>query len=309
MRAIVVRTYGGPEALELITVDTPEPGKGQVRIKVAAAAVNPIDVATRAGALAAVIGDRPVIGLGWDVAGTIDVLGPGVTRFAVGDAVIGLRDTLAVDLGTYAEYVVLDAAAVAPAPASVNAVAASTLPLNALTAEQALDLLGLEAGATMLVTGAAGGLGGYTVTLARRRGLRVVAVAAPQDAELVRGFGAEWFVARSDDLAEAVRTVAPGGVDGALDPARVGTAALDAVRDGGRFVAVTDWDRPEAARGISVQTVYVHHDGRRLAELARVVDAGELLLRVAATLPLTEASDAHRLLEKGGLRGRVVLVP
>ncbi|MBZ4324171.1 alcohol dehydrogenase catalytic domain-containing protein, partial [Streptomyces huiliensis] len=237
MRAIVVRTMGGPEALELVEVPVPRPGAGQVRVRVEAAAVNPVDALTRSGALAAagLMGPRETTGIGWDVAGRVDEVGSGVTEFAPGDRVIGLRDRLDLPLGTYAEQVVLDATAVAPAPARLSSAEAATLPLNGLTADQALDALGLAPGATLLVTGAAGAVGGYAVELAAGRGLRVVAAAADEDEAFVRSAGAEWFVPRSADPAEAVRALVPGGVDAALDAAVLGVAALGAVRNRGAF--------------------------------------------------------------------------
>src|SRR5882757_1223252 len=185
MHAVVVRDYGGPEALELIDVPAPEPGPGQVRIRVEAAAVNPVDIAVRRGlinvSMPGVIRDREHVGIGRAAAGTVDAVGPGVTSPRPGERVIGLRDRFDQSLGTYAEQVVLDAADVAPAPQGVDSAAASTLPLNGLTAVQALDLLGLTAGQTILVTGSAGGLGGFGVELAAMRGLRVIAAAGDDD--------------------------------------------------------------------------------------------------------------------------------
>ena len=157
------------------------------------------------------IREREHVGIGWDVAGTIDAIGPEVTAFAAGDRVIGLRDRLDQPLGTYAERIVLDAADVAAAPTGVTSVAASTIPLNALTAVQALDALGLAAGQTILVTGAAGGLGGFGVELAAMRGLRVIAAAGDADENIVRELGAANFVPRSADLAEAARDLCPAG--------------------------------------------------------------------------------------------------
>ncbi|MFC5665135.1 NADP-dependent oxidoreductase [Kitasatospora misakiensis] len=312
MRAVVVRRFGGPEVLELVEVPDPEPGPGQVRIRVAAAAVNPVDAVTRAGVLAAagLMGPRETVGIGWDVAGTVDRLGPGVSGFALGDEVIGLRDRLDVPLGTYADAVVLDAAALAPAPAGVSPVAAATLPLNGLTAAQALDLLDLPPGATLLVTGAAGAVGGFAVQLAARRGLRVVAVAGERDAAAVRELGAEWLVPReAADLAAEVRALVAGGVDGALDAALLGVAALGAVRNRGAFVAVSAGAAPVGLRGIRVAHVWVAADGAALTELSALAEHGELTLRVADTLPLEEAATAHHRLAADTLRGRLVLVP
>jgi len=300
MRAIVVRRFGGPEVLETVEVPVPQPGPGQVRIRVAAAAVNPVDLATRAGILteAGVIPPREVLGLGWDVAGVVEA-GSG---FRVGDAVIGLRDRIATPLGAYAEQIVLDSSAVALAPAGSSPVEAATLPLNALTAAQALDLVDTDG--TVLVTGAAGAVGGYAVALAHARKLRVVAVAAEADETVVRGFGADEFLPRGPALGDRVRALVPGGVDAALDTALVGLDALDAVRGGGEFVAFAAGAAPIPLRGIRVRNVWIRADGARLAELARVLPA-----RVAGVLPLAEAAAAHERLAAGGLRGRLVLTP
>ncbi|MBD0672953.1 NADP-dependent oxidoreductase [Streptomyces sp. CBMA156] len=312
MRAVVVREFGGPEVMELVEVPLPQPGRGQVRVRVAAAAVNPVDAVTRSGLLAGagLMAPRAVTGLGWDVAGTVEAVGPGVTELAPGQRVVGLHDRLDTDLGTYAEHVVLDAGTLAPAPAGAGFAQAATLPLNGLTADQALDLLGLPAGSTVLVTGAAGAVGGFVVELAALRGLRVVALAGPDDEQLVRGLGAEWFVPRTaPDLAAAVRELVPGGVDGAVDAALLGVRALGAVRGRGAFVAVAAGSAPPALRGIRVTNVWITADGPALTRLSALAADGRLTLRVADTLPLEQAADAHRRQEAGGLRGRLVLTP
>jgi NADPH2:quinone reductase len=304
MKAVTIRSFGGPEVLEISDIRVPIPGSGQVRIKVAAAAVNPVDLQTRSGALAAIMPTREVIGLGWDVAGTIDALGAGVTDFAVGDRVIGLSDRLALPLKTHAEYVVLDADAIAPLPAGVDPVAASTLPLNGLTAAQALDHAGLRPGESLLVTGAAGGVGGYAVEIAARSGIRVAAVGREHDEQLVRDLGAEVFIADTEDVPSAVRDAFLGGVDAVIDAASLGFLALDAVRGLGAFVAVLG-NAPLPLRGIRVSNVWIRADGKRLGELA----AAGLRLRVAEAFPLEGIAQAHRRQAEGGLRGRLVLVP
>lgn len=310
MRAVVVRRFGGPEVLEFAEVPVPEPGIGQVRVKVAAAGVNPVDAGTRSGFLteAGIVPPREVLGLGWDVAGTVDAVGDGVAGFATGDSVIGLQDRPSAALGTYAEFVVLDADALAAAPRTASPEEAATLPLNGLTALQALDLLDLPPGATVMVTGAAGAVGGYAVTLAKARGFRVVAVAGSADEALIRGFGAEVFVPRGDFLADRVRAAIPGGVDAALDTALLGLEALDAVASRGRFVVFAAGAAPIPLRGITVEHVWIRADGAALTGLADMVDDGTLVLRVADTLPLSEAMKAHELLATGGLRGRLVLI-
>jgi NADPH:quinone reductase-like Zn-dependent oxidoreductase len=318
MRAVVVRSYGGPEALEVTEVPVPAPGPGQVRIRVQAAAVNPVDVFVRSG-MAIQVGLLPArdsVGMGWDVAGVVDEVGPGA-GFAEGDRVIGLADRLDVPTAGYADYLVLDADAVAAAPSGVAPEAAATLPLNALTAAQALDLLGLRPGQALLVTGAAGAVGGYAVQLAAAAGLRVVATASAGDESLVRGFGAELFVPRAAEptapgpgtLAARVRALVPGGVHGVLDAAVLGLPALDALRGGGAFVSVIAGVAPPPLRGTRVSTVFVRADGARLAELVGLVEAGTLTLRVAETFPLEKAAAAHQRLAEGSLRGRLVLLP
>jgi NADPH:quinone reductase-like Zn-dependent oxidoreductase len=309
MHTVIVRSFGGPEVLELARVPVPVPGPGQVRIAVEAAAVNPVDIGTRAGWLAqgGLMPDAATA-IGWDVAGTIDAGEAG--GFAPGDRVIGLRDLLTAPGGAQADYVVLDASAVAPAPRTATAAEASTLPLNGLTASQALDLLALEAGDWLLVTGAAGAVGGFAVELAVLRGLRVVGVARAGDEQLVRGLGAEAFVAATDELGSAVRAVVPGGVDGALDAAVIGMPALDAVRGGGAFVAVLAGGAPASPlRGTRIEQVWIRADGARLAELSALVDGGRLTLRVAGTYPLADVARAQERLAAGGLRGRLVLQP
>ncbi|MFE4862261.1 NADP-dependent oxidoreductase [Streptomyces sp. NPDC056670] len=308
MRAIVVKAFGEPDVLEVAEVAVPEPGAGQVRIRVRAATVNPVDVATRAGALAPFLPELDQYPLGWDVAGTVDALGEGVDGFEAGEAVVGLSDWFATMAGAQAEYIVLNASAVAIAPSGVPATEAATLPLNGLTALQALDLLGLSEGQSLVVTGAAGAVGGYALQLAARRGLKVYGVAGPEDREFVTAAGAT-FVGRTENLSEAVRAALPGGADGVLDTAVLGAAALAAVRDGGAYTGVFGPAAPEPERGIRVDAVSVQSNADQLAELVFLVESGALTLRVARTFGFDEAAEAHAQFAKGGTRGRLVLVP
>lgn len=311
MRTALIHYNGGPSEIEVADVEAPEPGPSQVRVRVRASGVNPVDVAVREGWLADA-GLMPAVGtfgIGWDVAGEVDALGEGVTRFVVGDAVVGLHDRLIVAPKTHGEQVVLDADAVAPAPRNASWAEAATLPLNALTAWQALDLIDLEPGRTLLVTGAAGALGGFLVELGALRGLRVVAVAAAGDEDLVRGFGASEFVARTDAIGDAVRAVVPGGVDGATDAAVIGAPALEAVRNRGRYINFVTGRDPAPLRGTDVRTQFIYANGHQLEHLVALVEAGRLTPRVAQTLPLAEVSAALDRQAAGGLRGRVVLEP
>ncbi|MGW2103457.1 NADP-dependent oxidoreductase [Streptomyces olivaceoviridis] len=296
MRAAVVRAFGGPDAVEIAEVPVPEPGAGQVRIKVAAGALNPVDAGVRAGFFG---GAGKTLGLGWDAAGTVDAVGV-AAAWQVGDPVVALVPGVSDPLGAHAEYVVVDADAVAKAPATVDAVHAGTLPLNGLTAVQALDLLDLAPGASLLVTGAAGAVGAFAVQLAAHRGIEVTGHARAGDEELVRSLGAAHFTAEG---------VGPGSVDAVLDAAVLGEPALEWVRDGGVYMGVRPGAYPASVRGVRTGAVAVTADGARLAELVRLVDEGVLTLRVAGTFALEDAVEAHARLAEGGVRGRVVLVP
>ncbi|MEU3721673.1 NADP-dependent oxidoreductase [Streptomyces sp. NPDC031705] len=296
MRAAVVTTFGGPERVELAEVAVPQPAAGQVRVRVRAAGLNPVDGAVRAGVFGGA-GQR--LGLGWDVAGEIDAVGPGVDGWTEGRRVVGLHYGPVKPLGTHAEYVVLDASAVAAAPASVDDTAAAALPLSGLTAARAVDLLGLAPGDSVLITGAAGVVGGLAVQLAARAGLVVTALAGEGDEEFVRSLGAAGFVPRGSAPAEPV--------DGVLDAAVLGEAALGFVRDGGAYVGLIPGAAPAAERGIRVEEQEVAPDGALLARLSALVDAGALTLRVAGTFDLSEAAKAHTALATPGTRGRLIL--
>lgn len=241
MLSVRVDTTVGHPNVAVKEVGIPEPGPGEVRVRVAAAAVNPIDVFTTLPGTPAIFGitDPPEqIGLGWDLAGEITAIGPGVADWRVGDRVLGLNDAVVDVHGTQAEETLIRVDAIAALPGEIDFASAATVPLNASTATQALDLTGLPEGGTLLVTGAAGAVGGYLLELARLRGIRTIAVAGSGDVELLRSLGADHVIERGTGLAERVRTVAPDGVDAAVDAALVADEALAAVRDGGRFVGV-----------------------------------------------------------------------
>ncbi|MFJ6052141.1 NADP-dependent oxidoreductase [Streptomyces sp. NPDC092307] len=296
MSAAVVSEFGGPERVVLAEVPVPRPAAGQLRVKVTAAGLNPVDGAVRAGIFGGA-GQR--LGLGWDVSGEIDEIGAGVTGRRIGERVVGLHHGPVKPLGTHAQYVVLDASAVASAPTTVDAVAAAGLPLAGLTAARAVDLLGLAPGSSVLITGAAGVVGGLAVQLAVRAGLVVTALAGAEDEEFVRSLGATGFVPRG--------TAPAGPVDGALDAAVLGEAALGSVRDGGVYVGLIPNHAPAAERGVRVVEQEVAADGAHLARLVALVDEGALTLRIADTFPLAEVAEAHAHLETPGVRGRVIL--
>ncbi|MDR2984259.1 MAG: zinc-binding dehydrogenase [Nocardiopsaceae bacterium] len=299
-RTAVVRTPGGPDSIEIISVPVAEPGLGEVRVGVAAAAVNPVDVAVAGGVFHAMglINQPEHTGLGWDFAGTVVAIGPGVD-LTVGTRVAGMVDGFDRDFGAYAEQLVVRAADLAIVREGLDLAAASTVPLNGLAAAQIVDLLG-EApaeGNQLLVTGAAGAVGGYVASLAQDRGWRVTGLARAEDEEFVRGLGAEFT------------TDAEPGWDAVADGAVLQERGLALVRDGGTFVGVQPSAKPVAERRISVKVVVAHPDGPRLAGLLARAASGELPARVHAAVPLDQVADAHRAVAKGGVRGRYVLTP
>ncbi|QNG20845.1 NADP-dependent oxidoreductase [Rhodococcus triatomae] len=306
MRAAVVHTPGGVESIELVDVPVPTPGRGEIRIAVAAAGVNPVDLATRRGLFhdLGVLTPGTPVGLGWEVAGTVDAVGTDVGTFRVGDRVAALVTDLSAPLAGYAEYLVVGADAAATLPDDLELTAAATLPLSALTADQALTTSGVRAGETLLVTGAGGMVGGYLVQLAARQGVEVIALATDADEPVLREFGARAVLDRDIDVPAAVRALRPAGVDAVVDAANIAAPAVDSLRPDGTYVGLLPAFAPTAPR-VHVATVEVRADGRRLAELAR----SGLTARVAEVVPLADVRRAHEIAEKGGLRGRLVLVP
>src|SRR5262245_16790886 len=223
MRAVTFAKLGGPEVLAVSELPVPQPGPGEVRIRVAAATVNPTDISFRSGRQLSVeqlaeMGVHPPYIPGMELAGVVDAAGEGAP-WRAGERVMAIVNPRRPGGGAQAELVVVPAASVARVPDGASVEAAATLPMNGLTVRLALDQLALDPGQTLGVTGAAGAVGGYAVELGVAAGLRVIAVARPQDEALVRRFGAEKFVPSGDAAMRQVHDAAPGGVDGMIDAA------------------------------------------------------------------------------------------
>jgi len=308
VKAVGVPKFGGPEVLEIVEVPEPEAGPGEVRIRVYAATVSPTDCVLRQGWYPS---ERTRMGPpfvpGMDAAGLIDQVGEGAA-WQVGDRVMAIvlpRGTHGAD----AEKVVVPADSVAKIPAGAGFAAASTLPMNGLTARLALDSLGLATGQTLAVTGAAGAFGGYVVQLAKADGLHVIADAAPADEKLVRSLGADEIVGRGDDVAASILKLAPGGVDGLADGAVLDDKVVPAVKDDGGLVTVRGWNG-DPGRGITVHPILISsyaHEQAKLDRLRQQVEAGAVTLRVARIFPPEQAAEAHRVLAAGGRRGGLVI--
>jgi NADPH2:quinone reductase len=319
MRAVGVTEYGGPDVLELVELPRPSAGPGQIRIRVHAATVNPGDTLLRIGDLDEVLRNgplKPPYVPGMEAAGVIDQIGPCTqTQLQVGDRVMAVLMPIDATGGAYAEYLVVDADQAARAPAGTTHAEAATLPMNGLTARLALDVLNVPPEETIAVTGSAGAVGGYAIQLAKLDGLRVIADAAASDETLVATLGADQIVARGPDVGQRIRQWWPDGVAAVVDGSLQGPAVVPAIRDGGQIAAVRGWELHGSSglgedRGITVRDVFVPeyiHRSDKLDELRLLTEEGKLTLRVARTYPAAEAAEAHRALEAGGVRGRLVL--
>lgn len=307
MRAVVATAWGGPEVLQEQTVDRPEPGEGQVLVRVHAIGVNPVDWKTRAtGGLAARKGVEPPVILGWDVSGVVEAVGPGVDAFAVGDEVFGMPLFPRI-AGAYAEYVVAPAGDLARTPASVDHVHAAALPLVGLTVLQAFELAGLASGQTILIHGAGGGVGSVAVQVAKARGARVAGTASTANQELLTRLGVDIPVDYSIQRFEDVVS----GVDVVLDTqgGEVRRRSWGVLKPGGILVSIVGPPKEGEAEshGVRGAGMMVRASGEGMARLAEMVDSGALSPVVGAVYPLAEVAEAHRSLESGHASGKIVL--
>lgn len=299
MRAYGFVRVGGPEQESFLDVPVPEPGQGELLVRVRAAGVNPGDWRLRQGSYGEV---RSAV-FGREVAGIVLRLGAGVTGFAPGDEVFGGCPGM---VGGWAEQALVTAGFAARRPDGVSPEAAAVLPVAAGTAYDALAQLALPAGATLLVNGAGGGVGVPLLQLARTRGIRVVGTASPAKHDLVAALGAV-PVAYGDGVVDRILAASPRGVDGVFD--LVGGDALRAVAPlapPDRLFSVAD---KALVRTLGGRDVVRDRSTRVLAELARLVAAGELDPYVSQVRPLSEAGAALALVEEGHTQGKIVLVP
>lgn len=309
MKAMRFHEVGGPEVLRAEEIPLPEPGAGQVRLRVAASAFNAADNGMRAGFLPIPV-QLPHVP-GYDVSGTIDAVGDDVHDLAVGDAVVGFLP-MESDGGA-AEFVVAPANAVTAAPSRVDLADAAALPSVALTAWQALfDEGGLQAGQRVLIVGAGGAVGSHAIRLAHRAGAHVIATASPRSASAVREAGAAEVI---DHTRATLREAVDKSVDVLLNLAPITPEEFDAlvplVRDGGVVVSTTAFMATpgDDERGVRAATVFVRPDVTRLAEIVRLVDAGELAVDVTRRIPLDDLPALHAEAAEGRISGKVIVVP
>jgi NADPH:quinone reductase-like Zn-dependent oxidoreductase len=308
MQAIAITAFGGPDQLKLVDLPVPICGPDQVLINVQAAGVGMWDVKVRQGRVTLEGQQFPHV-LGWESAGIIEQVGAMVAGLDVGARVICTTEQA--DIGHYAHFVAVPADLVALAPSSLDALHAAALPVNGLTAYQAIyDLLKLQKGETLLITGAAGGTGTFAVQLAAHVGAHVIVTASIRNHPYLQKLGAGVLIDYAQtDFVNAVHQAHPEGIDAVLDSVGAETAArsLKVVRDGGRLVTIVDLEQVTPARHIDTQLLYFRPDGRQLAELTKLVDQGQLTVHLDQVFPLEQAKQAHERLETRHHQGKIVL--
>jgi NADPH:quinone reductase-like Zn-dependent oxidoreductase len=302
MRAIAIEGFGGRERLKLMDLPIPEPGPDDVLVRIRAAGVGPWDAKTREG----LFGKRsfPYV-LGFEGSGIVESAGANTVDLREGDEVYVYSG------GCYAEYVAAPAEKVARKPASLSFEEAAGVPVAGSTAYQGIvEEIGLKKGETVLITGAAGGVGTMAVQIAASLGARVLGTASPPNHDYLRSLGAIEAIDYHGDWAAVVSTTAPDGVDAVFDcvggePFR---RSFEAVRDGGRVVSIVAFgEEVEPGRGITHHAFSVRAERRTLEKLSEMFDAGRLRVEIEDVLPLEEAAKAHERVEAGHTRGKIVL--
>ncbi|MGE6229537.1 NADP-dependent oxidoreductase [Paenibacillus chitinolyticus] len=300
MKAMGFTKFGPPEVLEPMELAMPQAGEGEVRVRVKAAGVQPVDCAIRTGFRPQGVTISLPHVTGGEFAGIVDQTGSGVTAFAPGDEVLGFRMQY-----TYAEYVVVPQEQLVRKPAAMPWEAAGGLSGAGQTALTALEELAVGPGDTLLINGAAGGVGTVAVQAARAKGAAVIGTASPANHDYLRSIGAV-PVTYGPGLAERVRALAPGGVDAALDAGGADglLAAAELVADRNRIATTVAF---ELAGELGVRWIRSRRSAQRLAELVELYTHGQLYIHIRRAYPLSQAAEAHREMETGHGRGKIVL--
>lgn len=303
MRAMAYASYGENGVLEETRLPRPKYGPGELLVKVRRAAVNPVDWKIMGGHLDGLMDVVFPVVPGWDVAGTVEANGIDTPEFSVGDEVFAYARKDYVHGGTFAEYVTVPVRSLAHKPASLSWDQAAGLPLAGLTAYQLLTRLGVGEDDTVLVHGAAGGVGSLGVQIARALGARVIGTASPRNHDRVRELGAE-PVQYGEGLTDRVRELVPEGVGVVADfVGGVLDVTLAVLRDGGRHASIAD----HTVLGAGGQWMWVRPVGSDLEELGRLADQGQLTVPVARTFPLAELADAFELSQTGHAAGKIII--
>jgi NADPH:quinone reductase-like Zn-dependent oxidoreductase len=303
MKAARIHKFGGPEVIVIDDVAIPSPGPGEVLVQVAATGVGPWDALIREGG--SKVAPPPPLTLGSDLSGTVKEVGPGVTEFKIGDEVYGVTNSQF--CGANAEYAIATASMIAVKPRGLTHIEAASVPVVAVTAWQMLfDYAHMEPGQTVMIIGAAGNVGAYTVQFAAKAGLHVVAVATRKDTDYVRSLGAEIVLdSQSGSLEDSLPPV-----DAFMD--MVGGEARDRLlgplKPGGILVSVVSPDPPPSRPDVRTVFFYVEVTTERLNTISKLFDSAELRSSVGSVLPLEDVRTAHEMLAGAPhKRGKIVL--
>ena len=313
MRAIVIESFGGPEVLRPADVPSPEPAADEVLIEVAYAAVNPVDWKIREGMLAGMFPHEFPVILGWDAAGTVKDTGKNVTGFRIGDRVYAYCRKPKVGFGTYAEFVTMNHAAVAPMPKNVGFAEAASIPLAGLTAWQSLfDAAKVKAGDKVLIHAGAGGVGSIAIQFAKHAGAKVLTTAGVANHAYVKSLGADVAIDyKKENFIDAVRKREPGGIDLVYDAVggEVQRKSYEVLKKGGRLVAIVNPPVDEEARryGVEASHVFVSPDGEQLRRIGALIESGAVKPPAIQEMRLEEAAEAQRRSQAGHVRGKIVL--
>jgi NADPH:quinone reductase-like Zn-dependent oxidoreductase len=306
MHAVRMYSYGGPEVLKYEEVARPQPGPGDILVRVHAAGVNPVDWKVREGYLKQRVNYALPLIPGWDFSGVVEETGPSISGFEEGDEVYGRPDI--VRNGTYAEYVVVKESEAAFKPKSIDHIHAAAIPLASLTAWQSLfDAAGLKEGQTVLIHGAAGGVGHFAVQLAKWAGANVIGTASKSNQDFLRELGADTTIDYQATKFEDVT----GNVDVVFDTIGGDTQkrSWKVLKKGGILVSIVSPPSEEEARAnvVNGAFVFTRTISTQLSEIAGLVDSGELKAVVETVMPLSEASEAQEMSRGGHTRGKIVL--
>lgn len=313
MKAIAINEFGGREVLKYVELPTPEPGEGEVLVRVKAAGVNPVDWKIRAGFLKDFLPHAFPLVLGWDLAGVVEKVGYSARRFKVGDDVYAYCRRPVIQHGTYAEYVAIPESYLTLRPKAISVEEAASIPLAALTAYQSVyDAVALKAGESILILGASGGVGSFAVQFGKVVGASVIALASRKNHSYLKELGAAEAVDyASGDFRVTVKSLAPQGVDAVFDC--IGAEALakgyDCLKRGGRAVSILVRDGKELAdkAGAAHHYVFVEPNVVELDHIRSLVDAGLVKSHLSGVYSLAEAARAHEAMETGHTRGKIVL--
>jgi len=313
VRAIVIESFGGPEVLRAANVPTPEPAADEVLIEVAYAAVNPVDWMIREGMLAGMFPHEFPVIPGWDAAGTVKGVGKNVTGFRIGDRVYAYCRKPKVRFGTYAEFVTMNQAAVAPIPKNVGFAEAASIPLAGLTAWQSLfDAAKIKAGEKVLIHAGAGGVGSLAIQFAKQADAKVFTTARGANHAYVTSLGADVPIDYTkESFVEAVRKREPGGIDLVYDAVGgdVQQRSYEVLKKGGRLVSIVNAPSQDEARryGVEAAHVFVSPNGDQLRRIGALLETGAVRPPALEEMRLGEAAEAQKRSQAGHVRGKIVL--